>query len=193
MRPKRYVHPRFPNYVCKLRKALYGLKQISGGFKDSSADPSLYIKHDGKRMVIICVYVDDLIITSDDNVGIKELKNMLKTKLKLLDLGELKFFLGIEVVKTNKGIWLSQRKYIMDMLKKFGMLACKPLQLLLDVYVKYKLDSGKKIQNVQMFRSIVGSLLYATITRPDISYAVGMLSQFMQEPTDVHLNACRRY
>ena len=80
----------------------------------------------------------------------------------------------------------------MDVLKKYGMLGCKPLQLPLDANAKFSPDESKKIQNVQLYRSIVGSLLYATITRPDIAYTIGVLSQFMHEPTDVHLNACRK-
>ena len=203
--PEGYVHPKFPHYVCKLEKALYGLKQAPRAwyqklvecltyinFQESRADPSLFVKHDGNKIVIICVYVDDLIITGNDEIGIQEVKNMLKMRFKISDLGELKFFLGIEVIKTDNGICLIQRKYIIDVLKKFGMLACKPLLLPLDANAKYQPNIGEKIENVQMYRSIVGSLLYATITRPDISYAVGVLSQFMQEPTNIHLNACRK-
>ena len=100
-------------------------------------------------------------------------------RFKISDLRELKFFLGIEVIKTDNGICLIQRKYIIDVLKKFRMLACKPLSLPMNANAKYRPNIGEKIENVSMYRSIVGSLLYATITRLDILYTVGVLSQFM--------------
>ena len=204
--PQGYVHPKYPNHVCKLKKALYGFKQaprawyeklvrclICAGFQESKADPSLYIKHDGRKILIICIYdVDDLIVTGDDFDGIEKVKYMLNLKFKISDLGELKYFLGIEVIKTNDGVYLSQRKHMLDILKKFGMLASKPLLIPINVNIRVRPDSGKKIDNVQMYRNLVGSLLYATIRRPDISYTVGVFSQFMQEPTNVHLNACKR-
>ena len=184
---------------------MYGLKQAprawyqklvellsNAGFKESDVDPSLFVKHNGKEMVIICIYVDDLIITGNNHTRVKELKSLLKLRFKISDLGQLKFFLGIEVVKTDVGMHLIPWKYVLDLLKKYGMLSFKPFQLPLDTNAKYHLNVGNKIQNVQMYRSIVGSLLYATITRPAITYTVGLLSQFMQEPTDIHLNACRK-
>ena len=164
----------------------------NAGFKESDVDPSLFVKHNGKEMVITCIYVDDLIITGNNHTGVKELKSLLKLRFKISDLGQLKFFLGIKVVKTDVGMHLIQRKYVLDLLKKYGTLSCKPLQLPLDANAKYHRVVGNKIQNVQMYTSIVGSLLYATITRPAITYTVGLLSQFMQEPTDIHLNACRK-
>jgi hypothetical protein len=94
-------------------------------------------------------------------------------------LGELKFFLGIEFTKFDFGICLIQRKYIKDMVKKFGLLACKPLLLQLDANAEYQPYIRENFENVKMYRGIMGYLLYATIRRPDISYIVGVLSQFM--------------
>ena len=111
-------------------------------------------------------------------------------RFKISNLGEFKYFLGIEVIKSNNGIYVIQRKYIIDILKKLCMLDCKPLLLPLDANAKYRPHTSEKIENVQLYRSIVGSLLYATITWPDIPYAVGVLSQFIHEPTNIHLNAC---
>ena len=171
---------------------MYGLKQAprawyqklvellsNAGFKESDVDPSLFVKHNGKEMVIICIYVDDLIITGNNHTRVKELKSLLKLRFKIFDLGQLKFFLVIKVVKIDVGMHLIQRKYVLDLLKKYGTLSCKPLQLPLDANAKYHRVVGNKIQNVQMYTSIVGSLLYATITRLDIIYTVGLLSQFM--------------
>ena len=95
------------------------------------------------------------------------------------DLGELRYFLGIEIVRSPEGIWLSQRQYMLDMLSKYGMAGCKPIAVPLDQNGKLSADTGAVLEDPTMYRKIVGSLIYATITRPDLSYPVGLVSQFM--------------
>ena len=107
----------------------------------------------------------------------------MKSEFKISDLGELKYFLGIEIVKKENELCLSQRNYLLDVLKKFGMSACKPLQIPLDVNSKFTYDDGEKIEDSQLYRSIIGSLIYATITRPDIVHVVGVL--FMQDNFEI--------
>ena len=107
------------------------------------------------------------------------------------DLGELRYFLGIEVIRTPKGIWLSQRQYALDMLSKYGMADCKPIAMPLDVNAKLSAQVGDVLEDVTMYRKIVGSLIYLTIMRPDLSYTVGLESQFMQLPRKPHLDAVR--
>ncbi|MCO5611912.1 hypothetical protein L7F22_066171 [Adiantum nelumboides] len=107
------------------------------------------------------------------------------------DLGELRYFLGIEIVGTLSGIWMIQRQYALDMLEKYGMTACKLVDTPLDQNVKL-VDDGHYIEDVTMYRKIVGSLIYLTITRPDLSYAVGVVRQFMQKPCKSHLDVVRR-
>ena len=102
------------------------------------------------------------------------------------DLGELCYFLSIKVVRRNDGIQLVQRYYAIDMLKKFGMTGCKPLDTSLDQNVKF-FDDGQYLEDVYLYRKIVGGLIYLTITRPDLSYAIGLVSQFMQKPCKSHL------
>ena len=92
------------------------------------------------------------------------------------DSGELRYFLGIEVIRTPKGIWLSQRQYALDMLSKYGMADCKPIAMPLDVNAKLSAQVGDVLEDVPMYRKIVGSLIYLTITRPDLSYTVGLES-----------------
>ena len=96
------------------------------------------------------------------------------------------------MIRCDDGIWLSQRQYGLDMLSKYGMTACKPLSVPLEQNVKLSADVGDEIEDPTMFRRIVGSLIYMTITRPDLSYAVGLVSQFMQVPRKPHLDAVRR-
>jgi hypothetical protein len=107
------------------------------------------------------------------------------------DLGDLHYFLGIEVIRTPEGILISQRHYALDMLFKFGMANCKSILMPLDRTAKHRPDSGK-VYNPTRFRRIVGSLIYLTITRPDLSYPVGVISQYMARPTEEHLQSALR-
>jgi hypothetical protein len=108
------------------------------------------------------------------------------------DLGELCYFLGIEVIQSPKGIWLLQRQYALNKLSKYGMMGCKPISIPLEQNVKLSADEGDLAEDTTMYRRIVGSLIYMTITRPDLSYAVRVVSQFMQTPRKPHLDAVRR-
>jgi hypothetical protein len=123
--PLGYVDQTHPNLICRLKKALYGLKQtprawsdkigqylIISGIQTSNADYSLYVKKTNHGIVVIVIYVDDLIITGDSDADIFDLKKLLKQKFEMKDLGELRYFLGIEVIQYPKGIWLLQRQYV---------------------------------------------------------------------------------
>jgi hypothetical protein len=124
------------------------------------------------------LYVDDLIITGADRAEISRVKRELAASFDMKDLGDLHYFLGIEVISTPEGILISQRHYALDMLFKFGMADCKPISTPLDRIVKHRLDSGR-VCDPTRFRKIVGNLIYLIITRPDLSYPVGVISQYM--------------
>ena len=124
--------------VCKLQRALYGLKQSPQvwfgrfslamkkyGFKQSNSDHTLFIKHKVGKVTVLIVYVDDMIITGNDEEEITRLQKELATEFEMKNLGGLKYFLGIEVSRSKQGIFLSQRKYVLDILTKVGMLECK--------------------------------------------------------------------
>ncbi|MCO5558643.1 hypothetical protein L7F22_012229 [Adiantum nelumboides] len=140
----------------------------------------------------VCIYVDDLIIGGDNEGEIMHIKSLLKKEFDMKDLGELRYFLGIEIIHTKEGIWLSQRQYALDMLSKYGMTDCKPISMPLDQNVKLRANEGQVLEDVTMYRQIVGSLIYLTISRPDLSYTVGLESQFMQLPRKTHLDVVRR-
>ena len=138
-----------PSYVCKLKKDLYGLKQapkawharivaylVSLGFRMADANHSLYVQKDEHGIVIICIYFDDLIVGGDNEAEIEHVKTLLKQEFDIKDLGELRFFLGIEIVRTKEGI--SQRQYALDMLSKYGMADCKPISMPLDQNLKLR-------------------------------------------------------
>ncbi len=133
-------------------------------------------------IVVIVIYVDDLIITRDSDENIFDLKKLLKQKFEMKDLGELRYFLGIEVIQSPKGIWLLQRQYALNKLSGYGMTGCKPISTPLEQNVKLSADEGNLVEDTTMYICIVGSLIYMTITRPDLSYAIGKVSQFMQTP-----------
>ena len=109
------------------------------------------------------------------------LKKQLDSEFDMKDLGELCYIIGIKVVRANDGIWLVQGQYAIDMLKKFGMTGCKPLDTPFDQNVKL-FDDGQYLEDAYLYRKIVGGLIYLTITRLDFSYATGLVSQFMQKP-----------
>ena len=113
--------------------------------------------------MIICIYVDDLIVGGDHVVDIEYAKSLLK-EFDMKDLGELPYFLGLEVIRTNEGIWLSQRQYALDMLSKYGMAECKPISMPLDQNLKVHSNCGHALENATMYRKIVGSLIYLTIS-----------------------------
>ncbi|KAG7556870.1 Retrotransposon gag domain [Arabidopsis suecica] len=197
-----------PGKVFKLKKAIYGLKQsprawyhklsttlLKRGFKKSEADNTLFTLPSKEGIVVILVYVDDIIISGNDKVGIQETKTFLKSVFDIKDLGELKYFLGIEVCRSKEGLFLSQRKYTLDLLSQVGKLGAKPAKTPLeDDYKanrKGELDN-KPFEDVTQYRRLVGKLIYLTITRPDICFAVNVVSQHMQAPTLHHWNMVTR-
>lgn len=191
------------NRVCRLKKSLYGLKQaprqwnaklsstlLENGFVQSKKDYSLFTKNDSGVFVALLVYVDDIIITGNNVDAIEDFKRYLKTKFQIKDLGKLKYFLGIEVIETKSGVCLSQRKYCLDLLSEFSLLACKPSTFPLEqsVYITSEpTDTDPLLDNITEYQKIIGKLIYLTHTRPDISYFVHRLSQFMHFLLKSHL------
>ncbi len=199
-----YVDQTHLNLVCRLKKNLYDLKQaprawldnigqyiVTSGFQTSNADYSLYVKKIDHGIVVIVIYVDDLIIIGDSDANIFDLKKFLKQKFEMKDLEKLRYILGIEVIQSPKGIWLLQRQYALNKLSEYGMTSCKPISIPLEQNVKLSADEGDPVDDTTMYIHIVGSLIYMTITRPDLSYVIGVVSQFMQTPPKLHLDVVR--
>ena len=149
------------NLVCRLNKAIYGLKQSprawygklssylnSCNFKISSADHSLFTKISGENTTLVLVYVDDIIVTGNNINEIKKIKSLLKEKFDIKDLGFLKYFLGIEVAYSKQGLFISQRKYVLDLLEETGKLGCKPANTPIDSKCKLNNEDGELLEDV---------------------------------------------
>lgn len=191
-----------PGQVCLLKRSLYGLKQASRqwnvehtkflvlhGFKQSKQDYSLFTKNVHNGIITALVYVDDLILTGDDEKSIVHIKNLLHEKFTIKDLGLVRYFLGLEISRSSQGMLIHQRKYIMDLLKDAQLLDCKPALFPLPRGLKLSLHEGDIFPDPEKYIRLVGRLLFLNLTRPDISYAVQHLSQFMSAPKVPHFQA----
>jgi hypothetical protein len=178
------ITPTKPNQVCKLVKSLYGLKQASRkwyekltsllihhNFTQSTSDHSLFTKKTNTSFTVLLVYVDDVIVAGDSLPELQSIKAILHSSFRIKDLGQLKYFLGLEVAHSSEGISLCQRKYFFDLLTDTGYLACKPASTPSDPSCKLHKDSGVPYNDVPSYRRLIGRLIYLTNTRPDITFA----------------------
>ncbi|KAK1422630.1 hypothetical protein QVD17_17916 [Tagetes erecta] len=205
--PEGYYSPT-ETRVCKLNRSLYGLKQASRmwneklvgvlvdyGFVQSKCDHSLFIRRSGSIIVMALVYVDDIIITGNSLNEITAVKQLMNSQFMIKDLGLLKYFLGIEVIRTDEGLCLSQRKYCMELLTEYGLSGCKPAKTPIEQHynvINFCKTHPTLLINVSGYQQLLGKLIYLSHTRPDISYAVQYLSQFMHQPTEAHLQLAMR-
>ena len=206
MSPPPGFEGRFGSKICKLEKALYGLKQSPRawferftqfvkreGYNQAQSDHTLFTKHSKEgKIAILIVYVDDIILTGNDQMEIEVLKKKMGKEFEVKDLGEMRYFLGMEIARSRLGISVSQRKYILDLLKDTGMSACKPADTPIDPNLKLgNIKEGVPVDKAQ-YQRLVGRLIYLSHTRPDIAFAVSMVSQFMHCPFEEHLEATYR-
>lgn len=135
------------------------------------------------------VYVDDIIITGNNLTEINQFKTYLKTQFDMKDLGTLKYFLGIEIAHSSKGLHLTQRKYTLDLLRETWKLWAKPARTSIETNKKLNSKDGEPLSDIEQLQRLTGKLIYLTVTRPDINFAVSSMSQFMQAPTTPHMEA----
>ena len=190
------------NTICQLHKSLYGLKQASCNwfsifsttiqnvdYTQSKADYSLFTKSKGTSFTAALIYVDDIPLTSNDLKEIQHLKTSLFEKFLMKDLGNVKYFLGIEFSRSRKGIFMSQRKYALDILQDTGLTGARLENFCMEQNLKLPLTRGEKLNDPSKYRWLAGRLIYLSVTRPDTVYSVRMLSQFMHEPRKPHWEA----
>ena len=169
--PPGFTNPSLPHHVCKLNKAIYGLYQasrawynelkaflISANFKPTISDPSLFVNLSNSSPIYILVYVDDIIITDPNSSYISSFITTLVNRFSLKDLGNLSYFLGIEVQPHSNGLFLSQAKYILDLLHKANMSDYKLTSTPMSTSVHLTANDGTPLPNPKDFRSLVGAL-----------------------------------
>lgn len=174
---------------------------LQSGFNQNSLDHSLFIRKEGSNVVVILVYVDDMLVTGNNLKMIQDTKELLHKAFKIKDLGELKFFLGMEFSRSSKGILVNQRKYALEIISDLVLgdakLSWTPLEVNMKLTVQeYDKLIEKKEDHIladrNQYQRLMGKLLYLTLTRSDIAYVVQTLSQFLQQPKKSHWDAAMR-
>ncbi|GJR19628.1 retrovirus-related pol polyprotein from transposon TNT 1-94 [Tanacetum coccineum] len=203
--PDGFVDKDNPNHVYKLKKALYGLKQaprawydmlssflISQDFSKGSVDPTLFIRGDGKELLLVQIYVDDIIFAASTPELCDLFSKIMCSKFKMSMMGKISFFLGLQISQSPRGIFINQSKYALESLKKYGFDSCDLVDTLM--VEKSKLDEDKegKAVDPSHYRGMIGTLLYLTASRPDLQFAICMCARYQARPTEKHLNAVKR-
>ena len=156
------------------------------GFLPSDHDPALFVHTSPHGRTLLLLYVDDMIITGDDSDYIAFVKARLRDQFLMTDLGPLRYFLGIEISSTSDGFYISQEKYIQDLLARAALGDERTVLTPVELNVQLRASDGDPLPNPTRYRHLVGSLVYLAVTRPDISYPVHILTQFVSAPTSVH-------
>ncbi|GJW12178.1 retrovirus-related pol polyprotein from transposon TNT 1-94 [Tanacetum coccineum] len=203
--PDGFVDKDNPNHVYKLKKALYGLKQaprawydmlssflISQDFSKGSVDPTLFIRRDGKELLLVQIYVDDIIFAASTPELCDLFSKIMCSKFKMSMMGKISFFLGLQISQNPRGIIINQSKYALESLKKYSFDSYDPVDT--PMVEKSKLDEDKegKAVDPSHYRGMIGTLLYLTTSRPDLQFAICMCARYQARPTEKHLNAVKR-
>ncbi|PKU64108.1 putative mitochondrial protein [Dendrobium catenatum] len=203
--PSGFADQNHPHYVCRLKKAIYGLKQsprqwyatlsqhlLKFGFKISAADPSLMVYHSSSVSLYILIYVDDILLTGNNQTTINELLLSLQNQFSMKNLGHLSQFLGIQVSSTQYGMHLSQTLYAKQVLEKAGMSRSNPVATPSIYKPSDAMATEAEFENPQLYRQLAGSLQYLTLTRPDITFAIQQVCQYMHKPLISHFHNLKR-
>ncbi|GJR38530.1 retrovirus-related pol polyprotein from transposon TNT 1-94 [Tanacetum coccineum] len=203
--PEGFVDQDNPSHVYKLKKALYGLKQaprawydmlssflISQHFSKGAVDPTLFTQKAGNDLLLVQIYVDDIIFASTNTALCNEFANLMTTKFKMSMMGQMSFFLGLQISQSPRGIFLNQSKYTSKIIKKYGLLTSDSVDT--PMVEKNKLDEDLQGTPVDatLYHSMIGSLVYLTSSRPNLIYAVCLCARYQEKPTEKHLNAVKQ-
>ncbi|GJT99050.1 retrovirus-related pol polyprotein from transposon TNT 1-94 [Tanacetum coccineum] len=203
--PPSFFRKQYPDHVYALDKALFGLKQaprawydvlskflINSGFQKGSIDTTIFIKKKGKHIMLIQIYVDGIIFGSTNPKYCTKFIDLMVTRFERSMIGEMKLFLGLQVNQFSNGIFINQSKYILDILKRFGMENCDTVPTPMVEQAKLKLHLvGKPVDHTD-YRSMIGSLMYLTSSRPDIMFATCMCARYQANPNEHHVSAVKR-
>nr|GEU91047.1 retrovirus-related Pol polyprotein from transposon TNT 1-94 [Tanacetum cinerariifolium] len=188
--PEGFVDPDHPTHVYHLKKALYGLKQASrawydtlsrflldNNFSKGTVDPTLFTRKTGKHILLVQIYVDDIIFASTDPTDCAMFSNEMSLKFQMSMIGQMSFFLGLQVSQSPGGIFINQSKFALEILKKFGMDSCDAVETPMVDRLKLDEDPLRFPVDQTHFRSMVGSLMYLTASRPDLVFVVCMCAR----------------
>ncbi|GJW35478.1 putative ribonuclease H-like domain-containing protein [Tanacetum coccineum] len=205
MQPPRFEDPEFLDKVYRVEKAMYGLHQaprawydtlskylLANGFQRGTIDQTLFIRKHKGEFLLVQVYVDDIIFGSSNPKLCREFEALMHDKFKMSAMGELTFFLGLKVLQKNDGIFISQDKYVGDILKKFGYTDVRTSKTPMDKENPWGKDRPGKDVDLHLYRSMIGSLMYLTASRPNIMFVVCVCARHQVTPKECHLHAVKR-
>ena len=203
--PKGFQDPHFLDHVLRLKKALYGLKRaprawydrlttylLDHGFKRGQADRTLFVKRDEKSLLMAQVYVDDIVFEFTIDHLAHEFLEEMKREFEMSMVGELNYFLGLQVKQWEDGIFISQEKYAKNLVKRFGLDSKKYSSTPMSSTAKLSRDVAGVEVDPTLYWSMIGSLLYLTAGRPNIAFSVGVCARFQAAPKESHLTAVKR-
>ncbi|GKB03213.1 putative ribonuclease H-like domain-containing protein [Tanacetum coccineum] len=203
--PPGFIDPKYPKKVYKVVKALYGLHQaprawyatlstflLKNGYRRGTIDKTLFIKKDKNDIMLVQVYVDDIIFGSTKRSWCDKFEALMKSRFQMSSIGELTFFLGLQVKQKEDGIFISQDKYVAEILKKFDFVSIKTASIPIETQKPLVKDEEASDVDVHLYRSMIGSLMYLTASRPDIMFAVCACFRFQVTSKTSHLNVVKR-
>ncbi|GJY90588.1 retrovirus-related pol polyprotein from transposon TNT 1-94 [Tanacetum coccineum] len=203
--PEGFVDQDNPSHVYKLKKALYGLKQaprawydmlssflISQQFSKGAVDPTLFTRHAGNDILLVQIYVDDIIFASTNTAMCDEFANQMTNKFKMSMMGQMSFFLGLQISQSPRGIFINQSKYASEIVKKYGLHSTDSVDTPMIENKKLDEDLQGKPVDATLYRGMIGSLMYLTSSRPDLNYVVCLCARYQAKPTEKHLQAVKR-
>ncbi|GJW80572.1 retrovirus-related pol polyprotein from transposon TNT 1-94 [Tanacetum coccineum] len=203
--PDGFVDPDHPEKVYRLRKALYELKQaprawydelskflMSKGFTKGTINPTLFTMRYGEDILLVQIYVDDIIFRSTNLKISKRFEKLMHSRFEMSLMVEMKFFLGLQIHQSSRGIFINQAKYALEILKKHGMKKCDTIGTPIATKPKLDADLSRKLVDQTDCRSKIGSLMYLASSRPDIVHAVCYCVRYQARPTKKHLKEVKR-
>nr|GFC60694.1 copia protein [Tanacetum cinerariifolium] len=203
--PEGFIDADHPSHVYKLKKALYGLNQapkvwydelskflLENHFFKGTINPTLFIRRFQDDILVVQVYVDDIIFGSTHLRYIQLFSDLMKSRFEMLMMGEMTFFLGLQVNQSPCGIFINQSKYVLEILNKYGMESCDPVGTSMEIKYKQDLDQNGTSVDATKYRSMIGALMYLTSSRPDRVHTTCLCARYQAKPTEKHLKEVKR-
>ncbi|GJZ62747.1 retrovirus-related pol polyprotein from transposon TNT 1-94 [Tanacetum coccineum] len=199
--PEGFIDADHPSHVYKLKKALYGLKQaprawydelskflLQNHFSKGTIDPTLFIRCFDDDILVVQVYVDDIIFGRYTQL----FSDLMKSRFEMSMMGEMTFFLGLQVNQSPRGIFINQSNYVLEILKKYGMETCDPVRTPMEIKDKLDLDKNEILVDATKYHSMIGALMYLMSSKPDIVHATCLCARYQAKPTEKHLKEVKR-